>query len=380
MWLQEMKTKDGKIRYVFYERYTDPYSGKQKRVSISKNNKSRQTQKEAAYQLNNKIADKLNQVQLKKPDLTLKQLYKEWYNIYQQQVSEGTYLPTKNMLKAPIQDIGEDALVSKIDYVLLNDILESYLYEKKLTNRYVNTIKSKLNLMMKYAKRKGYIETNPVESVELAFKRENGGSKVKDKFLDDDEIESLLAYTQKKNKRYALLFEWLYQTGERCGEGIAHQKTDIFEEDGEFVARVDGTLLYRERKIADVKKSDRPKTDAGFRDIVLSKRSVEIYNEALEMNPDGSFLFQTSHGTPIAISAVNSFLRLHKERMGIAEDKPLTSHIFRHTHISKLAELGVPMYVIQERVGHEDSKITQQIYTHVTKKAKEKLSSKLDFL
>ncbi|WP_057740461.1 hypothetical protein [Limosilactobacillus secaliphilus] len=43
-------------------------------------------------------------------------------------------------------------------------------------------------------------------------------------------------------------------------------------------------------------------------------------------------------------------------------------------------ELGVPLYVIQKRVGHENSKITQQIYLHVTQKAIEKEVAKLDEL
>ncbi|WP_234982478.1 tyrosine-type recombinase/integrase [Limosilactobacillus caccae] len=77
-------------------------------------------------------------------------------------------------------------------------------------------------------------------------------------------------------------------------------------------------------------------------------------------------------------SAMNTFLRTAKNNLGI--DKPLSSHIFRHTHISKLAELGVPLYVIQQRVGHEDSKITKGIYLHVTQKAIEKEAPKLDKL
>ncbi|MCT2871875.1 integrase [Limosilactobacillus fermentum] len=68
--------------------------------------------------------------------------------------------------------------------------------------------------------------------------------------------------------------------------------------------------------------------------------------------------------TPIQISALNTFLRTAAKRLEI--NKPVSSHIFRHTHISKLAALGVPMYVIQQRVGHSNSRVTQEIYTHVT--------------
>ncbi len=45
-----------------------------------------------------------------------------------------------------------------------------------------------------------------------------------------------------------------------------------------------------------------------------------------------------------------------------------------------MAELGIPLYVIQQRVGHSSSKITSQIYLHVTQKAIEKEASKLDEL
>lgn len=94
-------------------------------------------------------------------------------------------------------------------------------------------------------------------------------------------------------------------------------------------------------------------------------------------NQDG-YMFVNSNNNIIQISSLNTFLRKAKSKLEI--DKPVSTHIFRHTHISKLAELGVPLYVIQNRVGHEDSRITQKIYLHVTQKAKKQLESKLNFL
>ena len=61
-------------------------------------------------------------------------------------------------------------------------------------------------------------------------------------------------------------------------------------------------------------------------------------------------------------------------------NKHLTTHIFRHTHVSKLAELGVPLNVIKDRVGHESSDITERIYLHVTKNMKREMVEKLDLL
>ena len=75
---------------------------------------------------------------------------------------------------------------------------------------------------------------------------------------------------------------------------------------------------------------------------------------------------------------MNTILRNAKDKLGI--DKRLSTHTFRHTHVSMLAALGVPFYVIQDRVGHENSKMLEQIYLHVTKEAKLNLNSQLEKL
>ena len=374
MWIEELP--DGRFKYI--ERYEDPLTGKLKRVSAIRKNKTRQTQKETMYVLNNKIAEKLNQLKNEIPEITFIDLYNEWYDRYKKQVEEGTYLPTKNMLKAVIADIGPNTLVSRIDSRLLADILDKYLYEKNLSNKYVSTIKTKINLILKYAIRKGYITINPLDAVELNYKKEFKTTKIRDKFLEDVEYQSLVDYTLNHNERYGLLFQWLYLTGMRPGEATALYKSDI--DVLTSTADINGTLMTRERKISEVVKSDRTKTAAGMRKIDLSTKTMEIYHRLIELSPNGDFLFQTSKGTPILITAINRYLKMHQSRMGISSEKNLSSHIFRHTHISKLAEIGTPVYVIQDRVGHEDSKLTQQIYLHVTEGMREKLQSDLELL
>ncbi len=44
----------------------------------------------------------------------------------------------------------------------------------------------------------------------------------------------------------------------------------------------------------------------------------------------------------------------------------VSQHTLRHTHISTLAQLGINLKAIQDRVGHSDYKITLEIYTHLT--------------
>lgn len=118
-----------------------------------------------------------------------------------------------------------------------------------------------------------------------------------------------------------------------------------------------------------------------MRNVDLSKKAVKIYEEACELSNDYDcpYIFCTTKSTPIQISAINTFLRNYVQPK-MDTDKKISSHIFRHTHISKLAELNVPLYAIQDRVGHENSKITETIYLHVTKNVRDKLKTEIELL
>ena len=82
------------------------------------------------------------------------------------------------------------------------------------------------------------------------------------------------------------------------------------------------------------------------------------------------YLFTTKNGVPIQTNSFNLALKAANERLETPIRKNLTSHIFRHTLVSRLAENNVPLKAIMDRVGHADSKTTVQIYTHITKKMK----------
>ncbi|MBO5389282.1 MAG: tyrosine-type recombinase/integrase, partial [Lachnospiraceae bacterium] len=58
--------------------------------------------------------------------------------------------------------------------------------------------------------------------------------------------------------------------------------------------------------------------------------------------------------------------------------KKVTPHILRHTHASLLMSQGVNIDTISRRLGHEDSKITKEIYLHVTKLLIEKDKSQIE--
>ena len=58
----------------------------------------------------------------------------------------------------------------------------------------------------------------------------------------------------------------------------------------------------------------------------------------------------------------------------------LTPHSLRHTHVSLLAEAGVSLPEIMERLGHKNDTVTREIYLHVTKTLKKEAAQKFDRL
>ncbi len=150
-----------------------------------------------------------------------------------------------------------------------------------------------------------------------------------------------------------------------------------------------------------------------YRNVQLSKRAIEILKEEIELNhqhirfnpdyKDNGWIFTSKsphkpdyNGTPLHYSVLNNFLnspengKLNRKgnpkRAGIDIDnklsfnKHITTHIFRHTHISFLAEQGIPLEAIQDRVGHSRGSRVTEIYLHITKKTKDQIIPILDTL
>ena len=194
---------------------------------------------------------------------------------------------------------------------------------------------------------------------------------IEEKFLEDDEYKLVIAAFN-NNKRYRLMFEWQYYTGMRIGEVLALRKSDVHITPDRSYVSVTGTYSYIQKK-----RKERTKTKASKRDVDLPPKAVEIYHEACELSKV-DFLFVNSKQKTHKPPAISKSLKRREIKLNF--NKHLTTHIFRHTHISKLAELGVPLHAIKERVGHESSDITEKIYLHVTKNVRKDMVNKLSNL
>lgn len=253
-------------------------------------------------------------------------------------------------------------------------------YDEHYSFNYVKRSKAIIISIMKLQQDRGYNIDLPIFKLNLNLRQE----KKPEKYLEKYELRALIDQlnTYAKNKRKADMVEFLALTGLRYGELIALREEDLFE----GYIKVTGTIDFRQGVYGDNIRTT-PKTNAAFRSVSLSDRAIEILFKILQENElyklskgykNDGYIFTNHKGNPIDYRTFEPTIK----RAGIKAkiDKPVTSHVLRHTHISFLAEFGLPIKAIMERVGHKDSSTTLQIYTHVTSKMKNQLVDILNTL
>ena len=114
--------------------------------------------------------------------------------------------------------------------------------------------------------------------------------------------------------------------------------------------------------------------------MTVSDQAVELYQKHKVDKKDDDYLFTNMYsGGPLNLSSVDRWLSRWLGNFNEKESltKDISSHIFRHTHVSKLAEAGFPLPVISDRVGYENEETTRKIYLHITKKVHKKYDDKI---
>ncbi|MGM0319711.1 hypothetical protein IGI82_000842 [Enterococcus sp. AZ067] len=379
MWSESL----GNGRYKFIERYKDPYTEKWKKTSTVLTSDSSRAWKNAQKILDKKIEEALSNYD--KSDITFKELYEEWFVYYQQYVKRTSWTKVPKMMKHIQKVISDDVLVRNIDENMIRNITEKMYTFGELSLNYTKQTKTTLSIMLNYAVEKKYIKQNLALNVKIQRKKaeeEKRKKNMDEKYLDQSEMTELLVYMRKSTKRllHANIAELLYLTGLRYGELQALQVKDF---DGSTLD-INGTLDYSFLKMADAIKTS-PKNIYSKRIVSLPNRAVKIVNEIIEHNSlvfgsqsNEDYIFKSSRGTPLSLHSFN--MVLHRVQDELKWDKNLSSHIFRHSHISLLAELNLPLKTIMERVGHSDANTTLSIYNHVTKKSKEQVIDRLNNL
>jgi integrase len=174
---------------------------------------------------------------------------------------------------------------------------------------------------------------------------------------------------------YQPLVITLAGTGLRWGEATSLQPGDVDLDQPTPLLRV--TRAWKRTGLGHSTTPGPPKTSAGLRTIGLPPEVAETLRPLLEGRRSDDLLFLTPAGKAVRHDKFHANiwtptldrLSADKDAEGEAIVPALTKrpriHDLRHAHASQLVAAGVPLNVVQKRLGHESIKTTADTYGHL---------------
>lgn len=199
-----------------------------------------------------------------------------------------------------------------------------------------------------------YLPKNPARGIRLPRGQE--GDKVEMRIITPDEyaiVRENLA--EISNGHYALFVDFLAGTGCRWGEAVALTVADL---------QLPNVRIRRGLKWhpTQARKVGAPKTIKSNRTVRLPNELLEDLAEHVEGKAKTDLVFTAPRGGQILHRTFWS--RVWLPAVAHLEPRPRI-HDLRHSHASTLLAAGVPINVVQARLGHESIQTTVDTYGHL---------------
>lgn len=346
-----VKRKDG--RYMGQiTLFTDPRTHKQERQTVYG-----YTSQEVQEQMDQLKHEKLMGTLIQPNRLTLEEWLTVWMNEYKRtSLKPTTWQSYNDTIKNHILPQLGRAPLSKIRPLDIQRLLNSKGKKGKkgekgqLASRSIHYINQVLNGAFKQAVRDRIMPYNPCEGVELP-------KLITKRFVPFNTQQVELFLEVIRHHRLHLPFLMALATGMRRGELLALKWEDLDMDAKKISIRRSKVLVNGKVMI-----QESTKTESSEREIPLPE---VVYRElALLYNPQKvGFIFCNENGKPIRPDY------LTKQFKRLLEDNGLPSirfHDLRHTFATIAYSLRIPDLVISTMMGHKSTKVTRDIYTHIT--------------
>lgn len=310
-------------------------------------------------------------------------VYKEWRIEYENTVRKVTFNRTIDLFRIHILPSLGSEYIDTLNLNKCQHILNRW------SKSYVNfkVLKSYSQQVLDYAVKHNYISNNYMKETKLPKKKENiqllntsSNDELK-QFYTKNELVTFLNIVE-MNYDYMLFtaFRLLAFTGLRKSELHALRWTDVIDNQS-IVINKSLTTIRKIQYIADTKSKTSNRIidiDQKTIDILIKWKIIQQARYA-KVN-DNHLIFTRDiplkRVKDVAFDADYLNRALRRITTSHQLDK-ITIHGFRHTHASLLFESGATIKEVQDRLGHANSEITLQIYTHVSTVQKRKTASAL---
>lgn len=364
----------------------DPVTGK--RRQIPRRGDTKKEAYERADAVLQKLKDGIDTKKVKK--LTFEKVAWEWLKTYsKRKIKRGTIRIREKEIKILLRFFAK-AIIDKITHRQYQNAINT-LDDEGYARTTIEGVHVTANMIMKYAIKHMMRSDNPCDGVIIPEKvltvEELENTSIEDEYLEKNELTEFFEAVYRHGLAMDLeRFYLLAFSGMRSGELCALKWPDLNFDLNQI--RITKTL-YNENNNMRLYELVTPKTKGSIRTIDIDEnvmrllkeykeRQNKIITESKKLIPDfhdANFVFCRDNGFPFIQK--NVLLRMARILKKTSIKKEATPHIFRHTHISMLAEAGVDLKTIMQRVGHDDPETTLRIYTHVTEKMRKDANEKI---
>lgn len=227
------------------------------------------------------------------------------------------------------------------------DYNNKYILKKGLSSSFQNQVVNAIKLFFRELERK---------SLEPSLIHRPKRSKVLPNVLSKEEVKKILEAPI--NLKHRAMLSLIYSCGLRSGEVLRLRFDNIDS----------GRMLV-------IIKQAKGKKD---RIVPLSSKILYLLRSYYLAYKPQTYLFEgAQRGMPYDERSLQQVLKRSVSKAGI--NKPVTLHWLRHSYATHLLEFGTDLRYIQELLGHSSSRTTE-IYTHVSTRNIQKITSPFDTL
>ncbi len=303
------------------------------------------TQAEASAERTEALSKRNAGVDMSPHSATVSQFLQRWLQEYAKQLKPATRLGYEALLKNHVYPRIGKVKLSKLRPLQVQAVY-STMREKGLSEKTILNCHRALTEALKHAVRWELRPDNPAERA--TSPRPGAYNPI---IMSIDQVQEVL--TTAPDNVYGALLRFAIYSGMRQGELLRLQWNHV-----DFV-----------RSLISIPSS---KSKAGERALLLSAAAVELLRqhrysqmqEKVQMGPaydDKAYIFARSDGSPLTVYQASNAWQKIRRQLGTKA----RFHDLRHTNASLLLAAGVPMKVVQERLGHASYQVTADIYSHL---------------
>lgn len=244
--------------------------------------------------------------------------------------------------------------------------VQQALMKKNYSSRTVNDCMKHLSHVFNAAVKDETLTRNPCMCIEHLRRTEPLARDTIHRALTKEETEDFFqAASESFFRNY---FRMMLQTGLRIGELCALTPADIDTKNN----CIHVTKTVTRNEVGGYQIGDSTKTYAGTREIPLNNTLRTIISDQKKfkrMLPFNTLLFCSAEGKILREYTINREIKRICKRIDM---DPFTCHAFRATFATRFIEQRPQDYkILSEILGHANTKITLDLYTHVMKASKE---------